>query len=422
MILFFIPLAPRAQEAPRPFSLREAISFALDHNKQLRVSGMNVDVYRQRVREAISQGLPQVAGTVNYATNFNHEMSFGDAMKMTMEDQSSATLSLQQLIFSGQWIVGIQASKIARQLAEQQVELTGQEIVENVCNSYHAILVSERMLEIVDRNIEHMNELYNHTRDLFAAGVTEETDVDQIRVNVSQLKNTRLSMQRTLEVTYNLLRVQMGLENGAPLLLGDKLDGLLDPGESARLALQPFDIESNLQFRILETQAEVGKKKLELEKWSFAPTLAGSYSYTYKILKPPVDMSPNHSAGVNLSIPIFSGLQRKSKVAQARIELDQTLVNRSLLQDQLTLQDNQLKFELNNALENYNLQQENIAVAGRVLESYKRKYALGAVSSLELTQANTSYLQAESNYTNALLSLLQARLNLEKLHNLLPYQ
>ena len=95
-------------------------------------------------------------------------------------------------------------------------------------------------------------------------------------------------------------------------------------------------------------------------------------------------------------------------------------MQKSLLQDQLNVQDEQLKFNLKNAMENYSLQKENIDVATRVLKSYQRKHELGAVSSLDLTQANNNYLQAETNYTEAVLTLLQAQVSLEKLYNQLP--
>jgi outer membrane protein TolC len=419
--LLLLPWMPRAQEvATRAFTLQEAIEFALEHNKQLKASAMNIDLYREKIREAISQGLPQINGTVDYSTNFNHEMSFGEAMQITMKDQSSAKLSVQQLLFNGQWITGVQASKIARKLAEQQVDASSQEVVENVSNSYYNILASERMLAILDRNLQLMNESFEHTRKMFEAGVREETDVDQLRVSVGQLKNSRLSMQRALEVSYTLLRVQLGIEGDTRVTLSDDLSRFIDPQVNAQLSLRPFRVEDNLQYRLAETQAEINKKLVDAERWTYAPTLSALYSYTYKILKPELDMSPNHAAGVSLSIPIFSGLQRKAKVEQARITLEQSLVNKSLLEDQLALQDGQLKFELKNALENYRLQEENIQVANRVLDSYKRKYELEAISSLELTQANISYLQAENTYTSAMLTLLQARLHLEKLYNLLP--
>ena len=409
LLLFFVPWMLHAQEAPQTISLQQAVEFAIKHNKELQSSQMNIDLYRQKVRESVSQGLPQVNGTVTYSTNFNYKMDFG-GQAIKMKDQSNLTVGLQQLLFSGQWILGMQTSKIAVRLTEQEVETTELDIIENIYNSYYTVLVSERMLDILRQNLENMNEIYKHTDNMYKAGTVEVTDVDQIRINVGQLKNSLLSMERTVAVNYNLLRLQLGLEAGTPIKLTDALNVFLENDKSA----------NNLSYQLITTQTELNKKMLGLEKWSYAPTISGNYNFNYKILKPALDMSPKHTAGLTMNIPIFSGLQRDSKVKQAKITLEQSYMQKSLLQDQLNVQDEQLKFNLKNAMENYNLQKENIDVATRVLKNYQRKYELGAVSSLDLTQANNNYLQAETNYTEAILSLLQAQVSLEKLYNQLP--
>lgn len=416
LLMLFVPWVLCAQEAPQAISLQQAIEFAIKHNKELQSSQMNIDLYRQKVRESVSQGLPQINGTLDYSTNFGYKMNFGgNAIKM--KDQSNARLSLQQLLFSGQWILGLQTSKIAVRLTEQEVGITELDITENIYNSYYTVLVSERMLEILQQNLKNMNEIYEHTNNMYKVGTVEITDVDQIRVNVGQLKNSMLSMKRTVEVNYNLLRLQLGLEAGTPIKLTDDLDFFLGNDKSVRLSLEKFDINNNAEYQLVTTQTELNKKMLGIEKWSYAPSISGSYSFNYKILKPDLDMSPKHSASITMSIPIFSGLQRDSKVKQARITLEQSYLQKSLLEDQLNVQDEQLKFNLKNAMENYDLQKENIDVATRVLANYQRKYELGAVSSLDLTQANNNYLQAETNYTNAVLTLLQAQVSLERLYN-----
>ena len=413
LLMFFVPWMLCAQEAPQTISLQQAVEFAIKHNKELQSSQMNIDLYRQKVRESVSQGLPQVNGTVTYSTNFGYKMNFGE-QAIKMKDQSNLTVGLQQLLFSGQWILGMQTSKIAVRLTEQEVESTELDIIENIYNSYYTVLVSERMLDILRQNLENMNEIYKHTDNMYKAGTVEVTDVDQIRINVGQLKNSLLSMERTVAVNYNLLRLQLGLEAGTPIKLTDALDVFLENDKSSRLYVEKFDINNNLSYQL------VTKKMLGLEKWSYAPTISGNYNFNYKILKPALDMSPKHTAGLTMNIPVFSGLQRDSKVKQAKITLEQSYLQKSLLQDQLNVQDEQLKFNLKNAMENYNLQKENIDVATRVLKNYQRKYELGAVSSLDLTQANNNYLQAETNYTEAILTLLQAQVSLEKLYNQLP--
>ncbi len=410
-----MPWMIQAQETPngpQNLTLEQAVNFAVEHNKELQASQMNIALRNKMVQEAISQGLPQINGSLDYTTNFNHEI---ESFKSKLPDQSTVGVSISQLLFSGQWILGIQTSKIAKTIAAQQVTLTELDIKETVYNSYYTILISERLMDIVKKNLENMSEIQTHTENMYKAGTAEITDVDQIRITVGQLKNSLLSMQRTVDVNYNLLRLQLGLQAGTPITLTDMLESFLQEDGFHKLAAQAFDINENSQYQLMQTQEELQKKMVGLKKWAYAPTISATYSYSYQI-KSGLFSAP-HTAGVTMSIPLFSGLQRKAQLDQEKITLDQTVLNKSLLEDQLNLQEEQYKFALKNALEDYNLQRENITVAKKVLENYRNKYNAGAVSSLDLTQANNNYLQAENNYTSACLTLLQAQTQLDKLYN-----
>lgn len=420
VMAFFIPWLLQAQVAPndsQSLSLDEAVNFAVKYNKQLQATQMEIELRKKMITEAISQGLPQINGSLNYSTNFKYEMNFG-GNAITMKDQSNAGLSVSQLVFNGEWIVGIQSSNLAKKIAEQQVDATELDIKETVYNSYFTVLVSERLMEIVKENLKNMTAILKHTENVYNAGAAEITDVDQIRITVGQLKNSLLSMERAVDVSYNLLRLQLGIPVGTPLKLTDPLENFLTD-DPQKLATQLFDIQSNIQYQMMQSQEDVQLKMVKLKKWAYAPTISANYNFTHKLLKPALDMSPKHSASITMSIPVFSGLKRKSQLDQEKIKLEQTQLNKSLLEDQLNLQEEQYKFALKNAIENYNLQKENIQVAKKVLENYQHKYNAGAISSLDLTQANTNYLNAENNYTSACLTLLQAKVQLEKLHNTL---
>ena len=419
LITALVPWMLKAQttpDAPQNLSLEEAVNVALKYNKELQASQMNIELRNKMVLEAISQGLPQINGSLNYSTNFKYKMQFG-GNNITMKDQSNLGVSVSQLLFSGQWILGIQTSKIAKQISSQQVDVTELDIKETVYNSYYTVLVSERLMDIVRENLKNMSEIQQHTENMYKVGTAEVTDVDQIRITVGQLKNSLLAMERTVDVNYNLLRLQLGLAAGTPLKLTDQLQRFLEEDGFLKLSAQQFDINANLQYQLMQTQEDLQKKMVGLKKWAYAPTIAANYNFTYKILKPDFDMSPKHSAAITMNIPVFSGLQRKAQLDQEKITLEQTTLNKSLLEDQLNLQEEQLKFALKNALEDYNLQKDNIQVARKVLENYRNKYNAGAVSSLDLTQANNNYLTAENNYTAACLTLLQAQTQLEKLYN-----
>jgi outer membrane protein TolC len=127
-------------------------------------------------------------------------------------------------------------------------------------------------------------------------------------------------------------------------------------------------------------------------------------------------MTPKNVVGLNLSIPIFSSGQRRSRITQSKINLLMAENTKDLLSQQLEIQEKQLRYNLNNLLEQYNNQRANIDIAREIYSKMSLKYEQGVVSSLELTSANNNYLAAESDYTNTLFQLLDAEIALRKLN------
>ena len=126
-------------------------------------------------------------------------------------------------------------------------------------------------------------------------------------------------------------------------------------------------------------------------------------------------MTPSHMIGLQMTIPIFSSGERRSKVRQAKIELETVQNERALLEDQLDIQYKQLSFNLRSALDNFENQSRNVEVSREVYENLQRKFNQGLISSLELTSADNNYLKAESEYLQAALEVLQARIELKTL-------
>jgi len=434
------------QEQPYTLTLAQAREYALKNNKSLMNARDGMVSSRQKVKETIAQGLPQVEGSLNYMTYFNYEMNFsmgsgtepninyslldlGDievlnaisqmssSEPIVMSDQLSGKLQLSQLIFSGQYLAGIKTAKIARKLSEQSVVASEQDVKENVTNTYCQILTSERTLKIINENIKNLNDILLHTTNMFNAGLAEQTDVDQLKITVNQLKNSQKALERMTQLSYNMLKFQLGVPPATSLILADSLTQLLDAANPQAALTKDFNLSENINYQMMQSQVELSKKQVDIRKWAYAPTIAGYYNYTGKILKTDFDLNPSHLAGVTMSVPIWSSGVRRAQLAQSRISYDMAQRNLEIVKDQLDLQKTQLLYVYQNALENYETQKENVNVAGRVYQSIQNKYKHGAASSLDLTQANGNYLTAESNYYTSILTLLQAQTSLDKLYN-----
>lgn len=462
------PLAIGQDQADKlVLNLQGAVDHAISFNKSLKNSRMEVERARARNWEAISQGLPQVDGGMEYSSFFNYELEFSfnmgggddftqdqlmDAFNQTqaafpfytpqdlavhgantyynsvlqgmlppstilLSDQASAKLMVNQLIFSGQYIVGIQTAKLAMLISEQNLDFNELNIKESVISAYYLVLITEESLDIVKQNLDNLEETLAQTEIMYRTGMAEQTDVDQIRISVNQLANATTSLQRSLELSYNMLRFQLGLDTNVDIELSDELESLFTNMQAETALDKPFVIDDNVTYKIMKTQEEINKKMLGLEQWNYAPTITGFYNYNAKILTTDFDMNPNHMVGLSMGVPIFSSGLRKARVDQAKIDYNMAQVNLDIMEDQLLLQEKQYKYNLASSLDNYFTQQENVDVAQRVYDSYRRKFEQGMATSLELTQANDNYLNAENNYLTAIMEVMNAKLQLDKLMN-----
>jgi outer membrane protein len=405
-------------------SLMEAQQHAIEYNWQVKNARLDVEGADKRIWESVATGLPQIDATMDY-TNFMGAdiiFRFDESLPPTtipFKPTSNMVFSVNQLIFSGNYIVGLQAAKIFKLLTERNYEKSEIDIKEQVTTSYYLVLVSERTLGIIQQNLTNMRKTYENTKAMARVGIAENTDADQLEVSVTMLENAVRSAERQIELYYNMLRFQLGLDINSNIRLKETLDETLEKVIIRAVLDEPFNIENNIDFRIISTQVDLNDKQLDLEFMNYLPYINSFYNYQEKILKPNFDMQPKNMIGFTMNVPIFSSGMRRARVAQARINLEKAENTKSLVEEQLLLQEKQFRFNLRNSLERYESQKKNVEVARRVLNSFTLKFQQGIVTSLDLTVANDNYLQAENNLITATMELLRADLDLEILLNIL---
>jgi outer membrane protein len=425
-------MAAQEQSAELKLSLKEAQAFAIEHNKMVISSRMDVEASRISLKEMITNTLPQVNASGNFNDNLKLMTTlipaefFGGApgeflpVKFGTQFNSGANVQASLLLFNAPVYIGIESSKLARQLSEESLAKSELDTKESVSTAYYLILISEKSLTILDANIANLKETLKSTRAMYQAGMAESTDIDQMVSNVTAVENARSSMQRTIELNYNLLRFQLGLSAGSKLVLTETLDGIAAGINVEALMSQAFDHKQNVNYQLIEGQEKMSYIMLKSEKASVLPTLSGFYTYGVNGMGSDIaglSWFPNSIAGLQISVPIFASGQRYHKIKKAQINLEKARTTKEMVTDQLLLQEKQLRYNLVNANQQYISQKDNIDVSKRVYTSMENKFRQGMASSLELTQANTLYLQAENNYITSLMSLLQTKLALDKLLN-----
>lgn len=403
------------------FDLSGAKKQAIQYNRMLKNSSYAVDKAQYQLKEAIAAGLPQISSTLNYSNALGAKLSIrfdpnAPATEIPIKPTSQFNLQVGQLLFSGSYFVGLELAKLGKTLTEKNYEKTEQDVLAQVTGSYYLVLVSGELLNLMNKNVTNLEEVYRKTEAMVKVGMLEKTDLDQLGVQIAALQNAVSNAGRQLELAKNMFRLQLGLEVGQDFELTNTLEQVMGMVKGT-LNTQPlFDLTMNKDYQLVELQEQMSVKQVKMQNSAYLPTLTGYYSRTEKIIKPNFDMSPKNMLGANLSIPIFSGGQRKAKVDQAKIDLETIRNTKAFMAEQLQIQEKQLQYNLKSANETYLNQLKNLDVAKSVYDNLKRKFDQGMISGLELVSADNNYVKAETDYISSVYQVLQATVELDKIN------
>jgi outer membrane protein TolC len=412
-------------------TLKDAQDYAIQNNKNVRAAQLDVNASKTAIWESISRGLPQVNTTGSLTDNLKLMTTLlpgdffgkpGEKVPVTFGSQfnSSGSIQASMLLFNAPYIVGVETTKLANKLTIETLAKSEQDTKESVSLTYYLILISERSLQIVEANIANLQETLKSTKAMYSAGMAEQTDVDQMTSNVTMVENSKMSLERMIEVNYNMLRFQLGVAPDTKIKLSETLEMLTAKVDVEALISQQFEISKNVNYRLMEGQEKLSALMLKSQKSAVLPSLSGFYSYGTNGMGDQLSdlrWFPNSMVGLQASFPIFASGQRWASIKKAQINLEKARTTKDLVTDQLMLQEKQARYNLVNANMQYKSQKDNVDVSKRVYASTENKYKQGMASSLELTQANQLYLQSENNYITSLMSLFQAKVSLDKLLN-----
>ncbi len=420
VLMVWMAISMSAQEMLK-LDLEGAKKQAIQYNKTLKNAGMAIDKARYQLKEAISAGLPQVSSTLDYSNALGAKLSIrfvedAPPTEIPIRPTSNFNLQIGQLLFNGPYFVGIELARLGKTLTEKSYEKSELDILAQVTSGYNLVLMSRELLDLLNKNQVNLKEVYTKTSAMVTVGIIEQTDLDQLGVQISSLENLVKSSERQLELAKNMLRLQLGLTIEEDFEVeGTLTEALRVLNESSPLS-GSFNVNLNPEYQLLGLQEDLTVKQVKMQYAAFLPTLTGFYNRTEKILKPDFDMSPKNMLGLNLSIPLFTGGQQTAKLRQAKIDLETMRNTRDLVAEQLGVQEKQLQFNLRNANETYLNQVKNLDVARRVYNSLKLKFEQGMISGLDIVTADNNYLKAETDYLSAIYQVLQSKLELDKIY------
>ncbi len=431
-LLLFVFFVSKAQQNPVEFSLQSAIDYALKHNATYLNAEADANYSRYRKKEILGQGLPQintgfeVKDNAILPTSLLPAQFFGGPpgsfapVKFGVQYNATASVSASQLIFNGNYIIGIKAAKELMNLSQKNVLRNKVETAQNVSKAYYGVLVNGERLKILDLNIERIKNLKDNATALNKNGFVEQIDVDRLEVNYNNLLTEKEKSMRLVELTETVLKFQMGYDISQPITLSDNLEKAGAAEDLQSLTINDkTDVSKRPDFLVLESQQKLNEYDVKRYQTNFLPTIAAFGTYAQMFQKNTLDFAsknwyPFAIVGATINMGIFDGFQNYSRVQQAKINLLKTQNNLTQLKSAIEMETLGAAVNYKNALASLQTQKKNIELAKNIFEVVKKKYEQGIGSSLELNTAENDLRQAETNYYNTLYDLIVAKIDYQK--------
>ena len=414
-------LLPAVQAQTLRLSLGEAQQYAVEHNASMLNADLDVKKAELDRWKTLSTMLPSVKAGFDYQNMCGYEMHMGSGlMSISIPMDPNGNFSVTASVaLTGSQIVGTMLQNIAMQMSDITRQQTEQNIRANVKSVYVSILVMEQTVGLLDSSLANLEQLAATSQASVDVGAAEQVDADKLQVQVASMKSSINSTKRSLQALRNSMLLQLGADVNAELELTTDVNDILSVDGATQLLGQGFDITRNYNYQLLEQSEELAKKNVAMAWMDFTPTLSAYYQYSKKVYfgEEGMNMTPPNMIGASISIPLLTTGTRYAGIKSAKIDLQEAVNSRRQAEDGLRVQYNQLSYDLASALETYDIQSRNLDVTRRVFDNITEKYNYGRASSLEVTNASTDIITAQSNYIQAVMNVVSAQIALENLLN-----
>ena len=423
-IVIFFSFHVNAQESIT-LSLKQAIDYALKNSYATLNANRDVKIAEKKKWETTTIGLPEISAKVDYQNWIKQQVSLipaeffggnpGEFAEISFGTKHSmnASATLNQLIFDGSYLVGLQSAKTYLKISQNAKEKTELGIREAVINAYGNVLLSEESVLILEKNIKTLEKNLEETNQIFLNGFIEEESVEQLKITLSSVKSMLSKTKNLNQIAYKMLNITLGLDINSSVKLTDSLANLTEENINLELLSADLTVENHIDYKIAKNSEKANELFVKLEQSKALPTLRSFVNFGYAgfgqqfdFMKKEQKWFDSSLLGVSLDIPIFSSLARSSRTQQAKIELEKSKTNLTETEQKLSLLLASAKTNYNFSIEEYETSKQNLALAERIENKQRIKFFEGISTSFELLEAQRQLYTMQQNYLQAMLNVI----------------
>ncbi len=402
-----------ASQAQQTITFEEAVRIALDQNTQLRQSANQVRLNEIGVRSARAAFLPNfnlnTGGGSNWGLSFDTnvgELRTTRTTRFNMSARTSVTL------FDGfQSQANLRESRLNVTSADLALERQRQLVVFQVASQFLAYIQASEQITVQQENLAAARQLLAQIEEFVRVGTRPVSDLYQQQAAVESAELGILQTEQLVQVSEaNLIQV-MRLDplGDYEFVIPDLSDELLAPEEYDLADLYARAQQQRGDLRSQEVAVDAAEQGLRIARSSMMPQLslsAGtgtSFNSGIERINFGDQLENNRSESVSLSVnlPIFNRLRTRSQVQRARVIYENARINVESTQQQIGVEVRQAYLDYVTARKQYEVTQRQLVFRQQALEAARERYNVGAATLVELTQAQSDFVQASQDAVTA---------------------
>ncbi|MFZ5862353.1 MAG: TolC family protein [Nitrospirota bacterium] len=398
-------------EAPivAALTLEQSLRFAEEHNPQLVAAHEKVRSAEAGIVEMRSGLYPHLDASAGvFHLESPPTLTLGPlSVPIGREDMRFINVGATQTLYAGGRIQGgIESARLARVDAKERLRALSREVAAQVKNAFYGVLFARELVRVRQDALALLQEHLATTQARFRQGTAAEFDMLRADVEVANARPPLIEVENQLATAEERFKRALGFDLDSAVSVNGELRQRPVPFAGAEAAAESAAYACRAEVEAARAAVRLADTQTRIARAGDKPTVSLSANYfgtsPEYFMAPSEDLRWNWMAGVNVTLPLFSGFETRGRVAKFQAESAGALAQVHDVEQQVRLETRQAFLRIKEAEELVRSQAQNVVQAEKALRIARRRYEQGLGTQLDVTDSRVALTQARVNELSAL--------------------
>ena len=419
-------VAQNAEQSALTLTLEQALEIALSESPTIKVAEQEIEIKRYAKQETYSSLIPRFDATAQYQRVLAKQtmsMDLGgqtQTIKVGSDNSFNGGVTASMPIVNAQLWESLKVSAADVVLAIEKARSSQIDMIEQVSKAYFSTLLAKESLVVYQRVYDNAVENNKNIKKRYDVGSVSEYDYISSNVSVQNAIPNLIEAQNSVVLALWQLKALLGIDLKKNI---DVVGTLKDYESQMNYAhtIDQIDLSNNSSLKQLDIQESMLESAVKIAKLANVPTLSVNAAYLYTALGNDGKFfvgkawNPYSYAGVQLNIPIFAGLQRRSAIRQSQLNLSNLQLQRENAERQLQVAVVQSLSNMQTNVKKFSAAAATVGQAQRGYEIAVKRYEVGRGTLVDVDNSQLALTQAELGRNSAIYNFMISKIALDKI-------